>query len=65
MIRNNPDIPRYSAFKRSQEKKDQDEEEEEELSGIHVCTSCHSMRGSQGREWLNLWKRITTLLMLL
>ena len=44
----NPDIPRYSVFKRNQEKKDK-EEEEEEVSGIYVCTSCHGLKGSRKR----------------
>ena len=44
----NPDIPRYSAFKRSQEQKDK-EEENEEVSGIFVCTSCHCVRSSRKR----------------
>ena len=42
----NPDIPRYSAFKRSQEKKD---EEQEEVNGLYVCTCCYGVRGSKKR----------------
>ena len=42
----NPDIPRYSAFKRSQEKKD---EEQEEVNGLYVCTCCYDVRVSKKR----------------
>ena len=36
----NPDIPRYSAFRRHEEKKKNEEEEDKS----YICTSCHEVR---------------------
>ena len=56
----NPDIPRYSAFRRREEK--QKNEEEEDKS--YICTSCHDVRYTRKR-WFHLWRRITSLITIL
>ena len=39
----NPDIPRYSAFRRNEEKKKNEEEE----GNSYICTSCHDVKSTR------------------